>query len=126
MDLNPSCGASVAQLASKCLMCICQVESNYKDVGCTFDVNSLSCGYYQIKNPYYTDCGKPGSGKCWKPCASNLACAETCVRKYMGRYSKYCTRTCPYARIYNGGPGGCQSSATLSYWSKVKACLASL
>ena len=27
------------------------------------DVGSLSCGYYQIKLPYWTDCGKPKTSK---------------------------------------------------------------
>ncbi|CAF1608973.1 unnamed protein product [Didymodactylos carnosus] len=89
------------------------------------DRGSLSCGYYQIKNNYYIDCGQPGSD--WHSCANDQSCAETCVRSYMSRYGTYCTggRTpaCQdYARIHNGGPKGCTNPATLDYWQKVQRC----
>jgi hypothetical protein len=69
----------------KCLYCICQVESNCNvTVGCEMDVGTLSCGPYQIKSPYWIDCGKPGSD--WQTCATNKTCAETCIYGYMRRY----------------------------------------
>lgn len=37
----------------RCLSCICKVESNCRAVGCNMDAGSLSCGYFQIKKPYY-------------------------------------------------------------------------
>lgn len=40
---------------SSCLACICEIESGCRDIGCRQDEGSLSCGYYQIKNPYYSD-----------------------------------------------------------------------
>ena len=40
-----------------------QVESSCNaNIGCVSDVGSLSCGPYQIKQAYYSDCGSPGSG----------------------------------------------------------------
>lgn len=39
-----------------CMGCICNVESNCQEIGCKWDVNSNSCGPYQIKYDYYTDC----------------------------------------------------------------------
>jgi hypothetical protein len=108
-----------------CMNCICQIESNCNEnIGCLWDVTSYSCGPYQIKNAYYIDCGSPGSG--WETCANNMACAETCVKAYMARYGTYCAGSNPvcedYARIHNGGPLGCSSSATVGYWDKVRAC----
>uniref|UniRef100_A0A0N4ZAJ4 lysozyme n=1 Tax=Parastrongyloides trichosuri TaxID=131310 RepID=A0A0N4ZAJ4_PARTI len=117
--------------ATSCLNCICNVESGCKPIGCEMDVGSLSCGYYQIKLPYYEDCGEPGkrSGEstetAWKRCADEFSCATTCVENYAKRYAfecpEYgsCERT---ARIHNGGPRGCQNSGTVGYWDKVKAC----
>lgn len=119
-------GLCSAAFTDKCMKCICQVESNCNaNIGCRWDVNSDSCGPYQIKEPYWIDCGRPGSD--WRSCANNMACAEQCVKAYMSRYGTYCTggRTpvCQdYARIHNGGPKGCQSSATVGYWDKVKSC----
>lgn len=112
---------------SACLSCICEVESGCKPIGCHMDVGSLSCGYYQIKKPYYTDCHSPGSG--WQACSDDFKCATTCVQNYIGRYYKHCTgyatpECCEdAARIHNGGPKGCQKSATLGYWKKVQTCL---
>ena len=40
-----------------------QIEGCERNLGkCRDDVNSDSCGPYQIKNVYYVDCSKPGSG----------------------------------------------------------------
>uniref|UniRef100_A0A0K0F231 lysozyme n=1 Tax=Strongyloides venezuelensis TaxID=75913 RepID=A0A0K0F231_STRVS len=118
-------------LANTCLHCICNVESGCKPIGCEMDVGSLSCGYYQIKLPYYEDCGEVGkkSGEstetAWKRCANEYSCATTCVENYVKRYGFECPGygTCERdARIHNGGPRGCQNSNTLGYWHKVKAC----
>ena len=108
-----------------CTRCVCNIESNCRDVGCIMDAGSLSCGYFQIKEPYWIDCGRPGGN--WKTCASDYTCAETCFKAYMRRYGTFCTGgstpTCQdYARIHNGGPRGCQSSATIYYGNKVSAC----
>jgi len=119
----------LAGFTDKCMKCICQVESNCNaNIGCVMDVGSLSCGAYQIKNPYWIDCGSPGGG--WQTCANQLSCSETCVRSYMSRYGTYCTGgrapTCEdYARIHNGGPKGCTNSATAGYWAKVRSCCGS-
>lgn len=32
-------------------------------IGCHMDSGSLSCGYFQIKEPYWNDCGRLGSGE---------------------------------------------------------------
>uniref|UniRef100_A0AC35TPK7 Lysozyme n=1 Tax=Rhabditophanes sp. KR3021 TaxID=114890 RepID=A0AC35TPK7_9BILA len=100
-------------------------------IGCRMDVGSLSCGYFQIKLPYYEDCGKVGmrSGEsidtAWKRCSDDYSCASTCVENYVKRYSggchQYsgCERT---ARLHNGGPNGCNVGGTLGYWNVVKAC----
>ena len=87
-----------------------QVESDcgLRPVGCVMDRGSLSCGYYQIKEPYWIDCGRPGGGThgfClllltihtiysysaisnliagWKKCANDYVCARyafTCTRR---------------------------------------------
>lgn len=115
-----------AQIDQDCLNCICQIESDCNDIGCSMDVGSLSCGYYQIKYDYWVDCGKPGNS--WKQCASDKNCAERCVQNYAAKYGKYCTggvkpRCQDYARIHNGGPKGCLRSNTLGYWNKINSCL---
>ncbi|KAK3105436.1 hypothetical protein FSP39_025231 [Pinctada imbricata] len=103
-----------------CLECICKVESGCKAIGCHKDVGSLSCGYYQIKEGYWIDCGKPG--KDWKSCADDYTCASQCVQNYMIRYSKSCPQTCEgFAREHNGGPRGCKNPATLGYWKRLKS-----
>ncbi|CAF1013410.1 unnamed protein product [Didymodactylos carnosus] len=115
----------VSAIDDKCLSCICKIESNCQPLGCKWDVNSNSCGYYQLKKAYWLDCGSPGGG--WETCSANKACADGCVRKYMTRYAKKCvgsrTPTCQdFARIHNGGPTGCTKAATVGYWNKVNAC----
>lgn len=117
-----------AAIDDKCLQCICKIESNCQPLGCAWDVNSNSCGYYQLKEVYWTDCGKPGTSLA--ACAKDKACSEKCVKAYMQRYGTYCTGgrtpTCQdYARIHNGGPTGCQKTATVGYWNKVSACYSS-
>lgn len=115
-----------AQVSPRCLNCICQVESNCNsNVGCVQDQGSLSCGPYQIKEPYYIDCGRPGND--WMSCANDKSCAEGCIQAYMVRYGTYCTGGTPptcqdYARIHNGGPNGCKSGGTVGYWQKVQTC----
>ncbi|KAF8373840.1 ilys-2, partial [Pristionchus pacificus] len=120
-----------ASLATDCLKCICNKESGCKPIGCNMDVGSLSCGYYQIKSPYYQDCGQPGkkSGEstdtAWKRCADDYNCSSGCVQAYVNRYKSKCTNkgTCEQmSRIHNGGPNGCNVSGTNSYWSAIKSC----
>jgi len=109
-----------------CMKCICEIEGCEGQVGkCRPDAGSLSCGPYQIKQPYYTDCsyGKPD----WQQCTKQMTCSETCVQSYMRRYAARCdpNPTCEtYARVHNGGPKGCQRSSTIAYWNKVNACCA--
>ncbi|WAR01741.1 LYS-like protein [Mya arenaria] len=82
---------------------------------------SLSCGYFQIKLGYWTDCGKPGPD--WKTCANNMQCASKCVQNYMVRYARHygCPATCEgYAREHNGGPRGCKNPNTIPYWKRVQ------
>lgn len=47
--------------ATNCLSLCFQVEGGSS--GCNWDVNSDSCGKYQIKLPYWIDCGRPGECK---------------------------------------------------------------
>ena len=110
---------------SRCLGCICQVESGCSPKKCAWDVNSISCGYYQLKKVYWVDCKSPGES--FESCAASKACSEKCVRAYMARYASRCTGnrepTCEdYARIHNGGPNGCKNSNTNGYWKKVSDC----
>uniref|UniRef100_A0A0N5CH27 lysozyme n=1 Tax=Strongyloides papillosus TaxID=174720 RepID=A0A0N5CH27_STREA len=90
-----------------------------RPIGCNPDRGSLSCGYYQIKLPYYKDCGEPGkragesTENAWKRCSDDYACATTCVENYFNRYRYKCPgkSDCEaMARLHNGGPNGCQSS----------------
>ncbi|KAK0411878.1 hypothetical protein QR680_005895 [Steinernema hermaphroditum] len=122
----------LAIVASKdCLRCICEVESGCKPLDCKMDAGSLSCGYYQIKLPYYQDCGtpdkKPGESvqTAWKRCSKDYNCATKCVQAYIKRYSSKCSGkgSCEKtARLHNGGPNGCNKAATVGYWGKVKKC----
>jgi len=111
-------------LTDQCLQCICEIEGCEGQLGrCRQDVGSLSCGPYQIKRPYYTDCSYGKND--WQQCTKQMECSENCVRSYMRRYATRCTPnpTCEdYARIHNGGPRGCRSSSTVGYWNKVNAC----
>ncbi|CAJ0579704.1 unnamed protein product, partial [Mesorhabditis spiculigera] len=122
-----------AAVADTCIHCICLHESGCKPLGCRMDVGSLSCGYYQIKLPYYEDCGQPGkkSGEstdaAWKRCSDDLNCATTCVQNYYNRYKGGCSTygfgTCEQmSRLHNGGPAGCRNSGTLGYWNVIKSC----
>jgi len=107
-----------------CMKCICQTEGCEDEIGkCNFDVDSDSCGPYQIKQGYYNDCS--GGGNDWQGCAKDMACSETCVKSYMALYGAGCADnpTCEtYARIHNGGPNGCNMDGTLDYWARVKDC----
>jgi len=63
----------------------------------------------------------------YRSCTTQMQCSERCVRAYMDRYARRCTRgrtpTCQdYARIHNGGPQGCRRSATLGHWGRVQKC----
>ena len=66
----------------------------------------------------------------WRSCTKQMGCSKICVVAYMKRYGNRCARiagrsqaTCQdYARVHNGGPGGCYWSKTLDYWSKIRAC----
>ncbi|KAK3105236.1 hypothetical protein FSP39_020417 [Pinctada imbricata] len=109
-------------VSQQCLECICKQESGCKPIGCHWDVNSDSCGYFQIKEGYWNDCGSPGTS--WKSCANDLHCSSLCVQNYMRRYAAHykCSLNCQgYAREHNGGPNGCHHSSTLGYWAGVKS-----
>nr|XP_022306814.1 lysozyme 1-like [Crassostrea virginica] len=113
---------STGMVSQQCLKCICNVESGCRPIGCHWDVNSDSCGYFQIKRAYWIDCGSPGGD--WKACANNLDCSSQCVQAYMARYHHYsgCSNSCQsFARIHNGGPRGCRHSNTAGYWRRVQA-----
>lgn len=108
-------------VSTQCLKCICMQESGCKPIGCHYDVNSDSCGYFQIKEGYWKDCYSPGTS--WRQCADDLHCASQCVQNYMKRYASHygCPMTCEgFAREHNGGPNGCHHSSTLSYWHGVQ------
>nr|ACU83237.1 lysozyme [Ruditapes philippinarum] len=114
-------------VSQKCLLCMCKLESGgCKPIGCRMDVGSLSCGYFQIKQPYWIDCGKPG--KDWKSCSNDINCSSKCVQQYMKRYATHyrCPLNCEgFAREHNGGPNGCHNSRTLKYWEllqKIPGC----
>ncbi|KAH7704626.1 Protein ILYS-3 [Aphelenchoides avenae] len=119
-------------LSEDCLKCICNKESyGCKPIGCKMDVGSLSCGYYQIKKDYYTDCGTPGKQAgdsledAWKRCADDYDCASQCVRAYVNRYKANCDgkSDCEaMARLHNGGPQGCNRPGTQGYWDAIKQC----
>ncbi|KAI6240425.1 Lysozyme [Aphelenchoides fujianensis] len=116
-----------------CLLAICDVESSCRPIGCKMDVGSLSCGYFQIKLAYYKDCDQPDFNgdleQSWKKCADDYECASRCVQKYYNRYRHKCSEVddeCEkMSRLHNGGPAGCQKSATVSYWNRVKSRLGS-
>ncbi|KAL5022704.1 hypothetical protein ScPMuIL_001859 [Solemya velum] len=108
-------------VSQTCMQCMCDQESRgCNPLDCQMDGGSLSCGYFQIKRHYYTDCGSPGSG--WESCAKDLACASGCVQTYMGKYvnKKGCSSNCEsVARLHNGGPRGCQKPSTDRYWAAI-------
>ncbi|XP_033751759.1 lysozyme-like isoform X1 [Pecten maximus] len=108
-------------VSAHCLSCICQHESGCKPLGCAWDVNSDSCGYFQLKDVYWQDCGRPGGSLA--ACAADLHCSSGCIQKYMSRYigGSGCAHNCEsYARIHNGGPAGCHHSNTLHYWNAIQ------
>ncbi|KAH3854042.1 lysozyme-like [Dreissena polymorpha] len=114
---------ATGMVSQQCMECICKQENNgpCRDQGCVPDPRTLSCGFFQIKEVYWTDCGKPGAG--WKACASDKQCASQCVQAYMAKWirRKGCTPTCEnYARAHNGGPDGCKLSGTVGYWNALK------
>ncbi|KAK3587370.1 hypothetical protein CHS0354_028739 [Potamilus streckersoni] len=109
-------------VSQHCLQCICNQESGCKPLGCHWDVNSNSCGYFQIKNVYWIDCGKLGPS--WEACASDLHCSSQCVQKVMARYigPSGCPHNCEsFARIHNGGPAGCHHTNTVGYWHGIQS-----
>uniref|UniRef100_A0A0K0EW41 lysozyme n=1 Tax=Strongyloides venezuelensis TaxID=75913 RepID=A0A0K0EW41_STRVS len=118
------------QDSDKCLEAIAKQESGgNKNIGCVMDKGSLSCGQFQIKLPYYKDAGEPGRQPgqpvedAWKQCANDYSCAATSVKNYFDRYQNKCPDVPPceaMARLHNGGPNGCNKSATDVYWNGVK------
>ncbi|KAI0215534.1 Lysozyme [Lamellibrachia satsuma] len=113
-------------ITSNCLKCICEIEGCDSQIGlCRMDLGSLSCGPYQLKDVYWTDCGKPGSD--YQSCTKQKACSEKCMKGYMDRYGESCTGksklTClEFGRIHNGGPNGCKATWTVGYSQKVTKC----
>ncbi|VDH90465.1 Hypothetical predicted protein [Mytilus galloprovincialis] len=109
-------------VSDKCMQCICDLESGCRPLDCKWDVNSNSCGYMQIKQVYWDDCGKPGGSL--EACSKDKHCASQCVQKYMSRYINHygCAHNCEsYARMHNGGPAGCKHTNTLGYWSHIQS-----
>ncbi|GMR39524.1 hypothetical protein PMAYCL1PPCAC_09720 [Pristionchus mayeri] len=118
-----------------CLQCMCEVESGCTNKPCNSDPpgKSESCGYYQIKLAYYSECGTPGwkKGKetmevAWKRCAANKNCSMQCVIAYHNRWKHLCPGKSPCEQMskqHNGGPYGCKRESTEKYWNKIKkAC----
>ncbi|XP_071830768.1 uncharacterized protein [Apostichopus japonicus] len=124
-------GTQPGPVPSDCMACICEVESNCNEnIGCRWDVNSDSCGPFQIKNDYYSDAKLMSNnlGTDWVSCTTEQECAERTVQAYMSRYATssrigYTPGCEEFARIHNGGPNGYLYSSTDGYWSKVSACL---
>ncbi|KAJ8024293.1 Lysozyme 1 [Holothuria leucospilota] len=121
-------GGSDGPVPADCMQCICNVESNCQEIGCKWDVNSNSCGPYQIKYDYYTDALaiNPNLGSGWESCTTKFACSEDTVQAYMTRYATHSrlghTPTCEdFSRIHNGGPNGWNSPSTVGYWDKIQA-----
>ncbi|CAD6196561.1 unnamed protein product [Caenorhabditis auriculariae] len=124
-----------AVAADTCLHCICLHESGCKPLGCRMDVGSLSCGYYQLKLPYYEDCGQVGkkagetTEAAWKRCSDDYNCSTECVQNYYNRYKGNCASTgegaCQVmARNHNGGPNGCKYAGTAGYWNAIHSFVA--
>uniref|UniRef100_A0A0K0EW40 lysozyme n=1 Tax=Strongyloides venezuelensis TaxID=75913 RepID=A0A0K0EW40_STRVS len=120
--------------SDRCLQCIAKQESGCRRVGCKMDRGSLSCGYYQIKLPYYQECGEPerlpqeSSEDAWKRCSNRYHCAANCVENYFKKYKAWCPGKpdCEAkARLHNGGQNGCYSSATDGFWERVRQCVQS-
>jgi hypothetical protein len=95
-----------------CLKCLCQVNSGCQNAPCKQDRGSLSCGYFQLKSMYWTDCGRPG--KDFESCAGNYECAESCVRNYFKKYASQLRQCvsgadfCPtFARLHTYGAFSC-------------------
>nr|ANH58186.1 chlamysin [Azumapecten farreri] len=124
-----SCGSSgtihsfaTGSVSQKCLNCICKHVSGCHNAPCKWDVYSNSCGYFQLKEAYWHDCGKPGSS--FSACAGDLHCSSSCVQNYMKRFigGSGCAHNCEsYARIHGGGPAGCHHASTLHFWSAVES-----
>mgnify|MGYP002804149502 FL=1 len=112
---------SLEGISSKCLSCICHVESGCAHVPCSD--GGASCGPYQIRFAYWIDGGCQG-GK-WRGCVETFGCAENTIKAYMRRHARreilgYKPTCKDYARIHNGGPSGYMSDSTLSYWRKIQ------
>ena len=64
-------------ISSKCLKCICDVESN-----CNTNVqcgdNGRSCGPYQIQKGYWSDAGSYGTD--YRSCVATISCSENTVK----------------------------------------------
>ncbi|KAI3389974.1 hypothetical protein SNEBB_010079 [Seison nebaliae] len=112
-------------LSQECLDCMCEKESHCKPLKCRAHEGTTACGYYQMKPPFYQDCGSPGNSL--EECALDKNCADQCVKAYLKRYGKYCAGdvalTCSiYARILNGGPKGCQNPNTQLFAQSIVNC----
>ncbi|XP_033753192.1 lysozyme-like [Pecten maximus] len=122
---NSSYGGSHAYttgvVSQKCLDCICRHGSGCRPLGCKWEVIANACGYFQLMEQYWKDCGRPGGSM--TACALDLHCSSRCVQNYMSRFIGYsgCAHNCEsYARIHAGGPKGCQHSSTLHYWRAIE------
>jgi hypothetical protein len=61
IHLNP--GTFMAVNLNWIVNAFLQQESGCRAIGCNMDGRSLSCGYFQIKEAYWKDCGSPGKSK---------------------------------------------------------------
>ncbi|KAI1704581.1 destabilase domain-containing protein [Ditylenchus destructor] len=127
MPPNSTASAIEIQPDATCLAAICKQESQCTDLACAVDkdgTNQTVCGYYQLKDAYFTDC-KSGATPLpitdWEKCAMDKACAEQCVKNYINMYATknpdcqallsqpngMCKAA---AATHNGGPPGCSPS----------------
>ncbi|XP_060068258.1 lysozyme-like [Ylistrum balloti] len=108
-------------VSQHCLDCICHQSSGCKPARCEWEVFAPACGYFQLMEGYWRDCGMPGGSL--DACAFDLKCSSKCVQQYMSRYISHngCPHNCEsYARIHAGGPAGCTHSSTLHYWREIE------
>ncbi|KAJ8298962.1 hypothetical protein KUTeg_023022, partial [Tegillarca granosa] len=98
-------------VSQHCMQCICNLESGCRPLACKWDVNSNSCGYFQIK-------------EVWKHALRFGVCIKMCTTLYVKVHRllqvvpttvratpEYTTVDRPVADI----------SSTLGYWDHIQA-----
>jgi len=121
-------------ITETCIDCIGLVEAGNMD-SCNMDGGTLSCGKYQIKQMYFTDCSAFSdqlANREWKECAFDDKCARLCIKEYMKRYQQLCIadlgsgitekqlKCHDFGRLHNSGPFGCASTASCGYVERIK------